>query len=69
LCANEGSAATSDGQKIINSGWLFIVGGFAQEARSCFDLAFFFYGSRASRATRRTYAVHCPSLFIFSFSR
>jgi len=44
LCANEGSAATSDGQKIINSGWLFIVGGFAQEARSCFDLAFSFYG-------------------------
>jgi len=42
LCANKGSASTSDSQKIINSGWLFIVGGFAQEARSCFDLAFFF---------------------------
>jgi hypothetical protein len=46
LCANEGSAATSDSQKIINSGWLLFVGEFAQEARSCIDLAFFF-----SRAT------------------
>jgi hypothetical protein len=42
LCANEGSAATSDSQKIITAAGCFIVGGFAQEARSCFDLAFFF---------------------------
>ena len=40
LCANEGSAATSDSQKIITAAGCLFVGGFAQEARSCFDLAF-----------------------------
>jgi hypothetical protein len=52
LCANEGSAATSDSQKIINSGWLFIVGGFAQEGQVVFRPGLFFFEILARRKQR-----------------
>jgi len=50
------------------SGWLFIVGGFAQEARSCFDLAFSFLWISCVQCAE-TMRLIVRHLFIFSFSR
>jgi len=50
------------------SGWLFIVGGFAQEARSCFDLAFSFLWISCVQCAE-AHAAHGPSPFHLLVSR